>query len=491
MPMLTGLMSCGVYDIPKVDFHFDAVVTNTTPIGAYRGAGPPGGDGAGRARDRHVRRRARDGPGRGAAPQLHHRVPAPDGHGRQLRLGRVPRGAGQVPGQRRLRGAARRAGGAARARRRQAARARALLLRRVDRASAPSSAPARSRRTARSPSPRARPRTARATRRRTRSSSSGTLGVPLARRARSSSPTPLRSRAAWARWARARCRSAAPRSSNATDEVLEKARRLAAHLLEADAGDIEVVPGEGLGVAGSPASAIPWAQLAQAAADPSRAPEGFEGGLSRENDFETPDATYPFGTHLAVVEVDTETGPRAPDPPHHRRRRGPDRATRCWSRARSTAASPRASRRRCSRRSPSTRTATTSPARWPRYAIPTRRRPADLRDRAHADADAAQPAGRQGHRRVGRDRRDAGRLERRRRRPVAPRRARTSTCRRRRSGSGRRSARATQRRSHRPRVVVPSPMLARTAPGSSGSRPRRSSACSRCGLGVGDVRAGG
>ena len=95
---------------------------------------------------------------------------------------------------------------------------------------------------------------------------------------------------------------------HATDEVLEKGRRLAAHLLEADAGDIEVVPGQGLGVAGSPASAIPWAELAQAAADPARVPEGFDGGLAAENDFETPDATYPFGTHLAVVEVDTETG---------------------------------------------------------------------------------------------------------------------------------------------------------------------------------------
>ena len=45
-----------------------------------------------------------------------------------------------------------------------------------------------------------------------------------------------------------------------------------------------------------------------AAADPSRVPEGFDGGLNAENDFETPDATYPYGTHLAVVEVDTETG---------------------------------------------------------------------------------------------------------------------------------------------------------------------------------------
>jgi carbon-monoxide dehydrogenase large subunit len=91
---------------------------------------------------------------------------------------------------------------------------------------------------------------------------------------------------------------------NATDEVLEKAKRLAAHLLEADAGDIQVLPGEGLGVAGAPASAIPWAQLAAAAKEQ----EGFDGGLAAENDWETPDATYPFGTHLAVVEVDTETG---------------------------------------------------------------------------------------------------------------------------------------------------------------------------------------
>jgi carbon-monoxide dehydrogenase large subunit len=95
---------------------------------------------------------------------------------------------------------------------------------------------------------------------------------------------------------------------NATNEVLDKARRLAAHLLEADAGDVQVIPGEGLGVAGAPASAIPWAQLAQAAADPARRPPGMEDGLSAENDWETPDATYPFGTHLAVVEVDVETG---------------------------------------------------------------------------------------------------------------------------------------------------------------------------------------
>jgi aerobic carbon-monoxide dehydrogenase large subunit len=41
LPMLTNLMAPGVYDIPKVEANYTAVVTNGTPIGAYRGAGRP------------------------------------------------------------------------------------------------------------------------------------------------------------------------------------------------------------------------------------------------------------------------------------------------------------------------------------------------------------------------------------------------------------------------------------------------------------------
>jgi carbon-monoxide dehydrogenase large subunit len=41
LPMLTGLMACGVYDIPQVETGYQLVVTNTTPIAAYRGAGRP------------------------------------------------------------------------------------------------------------------------------------------------------------------------------------------------------------------------------------------------------------------------------------------------------------------------------------------------------------------------------------------------------------------------------------------------------------------
>ena len=149
MPMLTGLMSCGVYTIPKVDFHFDAVVTNTTPIGAYRGAGRPEATAlVERAIDMFAAEIGMD-PADVRRKNFITRVPAPDGHRRQLRLGRVPRGAGEVPGQRGLRRAARRSSGAARERRRQAARARPLLATSSGPGSAPSSAPARSTRTAR------------------------------------------------------------------------------------------------------------------------------------------------------------------------------------------------------------------------------------------------------------------------------------------------------------------------------------------------------
>ncbi len=41
LPMLTGLMSPGVYDIPRVETSYQVVVTNTTPVAAYRGAGRP------------------------------------------------------------------------------------------------------------------------------------------------------------------------------------------------------------------------------------------------------------------------------------------------------------------------------------------------------------------------------------------------------------------------------------------------------------------
>src|SRR5438105_5921247 len=87
----------------------------------------------------------------------------------------------------------------------------------------------------------------------------------------------------------------------AAEVVLDQGRALAASLLEASPADIAVM-GDGLiGVAGVPARALRWSELAQAA-------EGTGSQLSAAVDFHSPGATYPFGTHVAVVEVDVDTG---------------------------------------------------------------------------------------------------------------------------------------------------------------------------------------
>jgi aerobic carbon-monoxide dehydrogenase large subunit len=95
---------------------------------------------------------------------------------------------------------------------------------------------------------------------------------------------------------------------NATNTVLDKGKQLAAQLLEASSEDIDVVPGKGLGVKGSPDATVSWGDLAKAAVDEGNLPEGMEPGLAAETDFATPDSSYPFGAHISLVEVDTETG---------------------------------------------------------------------------------------------------------------------------------------------------------------------------------------
>jgi len=93
----------------------------------------------------------------------------------------------------------------------------------------------------------------------------------------------------------------------ASETVLEKAKELAAHLLEANAEDIVTGDG-GLHVAGVPSNALSWAELSQASNDGAQRPDGMESGLTHELDFDGTDSTFPFGAHVAVVEVDTETG---------------------------------------------------------------------------------------------------------------------------------------------------------------------------------------
>jgi carbon-monoxide dehydrogenase large subunit len=101
----------------------------------------------------------------------------------------------------------------------------------------------------------------------------------------------------------------------ASEGVLAKARRLAAHLLEANVDDIVLTEDGRLGVAGVPARALSWGELATAAKTTKDVaelgeslPPGMEPALAYALDFSQGDATYPFGAHVAVVEIDTETG---------------------------------------------------------------------------------------------------------------------------------------------------------------------------------------
>jgi carbon-monoxide dehydrogenase large subunit len=90
--------------------------------------------------------------------------------------------------------------------------------------------------------------------------------------------------------------------------VAAKARALASHLLEVDEADLTEPLDGRFEVAGAPERAITWAELAAAADDPSRLPADVTPGLVASGTFRELESTFPFGAHVAVVEVDTETG---------------------------------------------------------------------------------------------------------------------------------------------------------------------------------------
>jgi aerobic carbon-monoxide dehydrogenase large subunit len=88
----------------------------------------------------------------------------------------------------------------------------------------------------------------------------------------------------------------------ATEVMVEQAKQVAARMLEADVADIVVDVAAGtIGVAGVPAQALTWDQVASTAADHGEPLRG-------EFDFVQQGATFPFGAHIAVVEVDRDTG---------------------------------------------------------------------------------------------------------------------------------------------------------------------------------------
>ena len=89
---------------------------------------------------------------------------------------------------------------------------------------------------------------------------------------------------------------------DASIALVDLARTVAADLLEAAPEDIVLDKVDGtFHVAGSPAFGRPWGEVAAAAVDAGTP-------LTVDHDFNAAQPTYPFGAHVAVVDVDTETG---------------------------------------------------------------------------------------------------------------------------------------------------------------------------------------
>ncbi|HEY1520488.1 MAG TPA: xanthine dehydrogenase family protein molybdopterin-binding subunit [Solirubrobacteraceae bacterium] len=93
-------------------------------------------------------------------------------------------------------------------------------------------------------------------------------------------------------------------AAKASEEVVETGKRLAAAELEAAPEDMVLDVDQGrFHVTGAPEPALSWGDLASRLESQSRL-----GELSAEVDFQASQPTFPFGAHVAVVEVDTETG---------------------------------------------------------------------------------------------------------------------------------------------------------------------------------------
>ncbi len=93
---------------------------------------------------------------------------------------------------------------------------------------------------------------------------------------------------------------------HAAAKIIEKGRRIAAHLLEAAVEDVEFAEG-GFRVAGTD-RALSLKQVATAAFQPARLPEGMEPGLYENATYNAKQDTFPTSCHVAEVEIDPDTG---------------------------------------------------------------------------------------------------------------------------------------------------------------------------------------
>ena len=93
----------------------------------------------------------------------------------------------------------------------------------------------------------------------------------------------------------------------AAEKVKEKAREIAAHLLEADPEDL-VFAGGKFSIKGVPKKGITIQQIALEAHVAKKLPKKMEPGLAATSVFEPSNFTFPFGTHICVLEVDPKSG---------------------------------------------------------------------------------------------------------------------------------------------------------------------------------------
>jgi aerobic carbon-monoxide dehydrogenase large subunit len=93
----------------------------------------------------------------------------------------------------------------------------------------------------------------------------------------------------------------------AANKVRDKMLKIAAHMLEASPEDMVIVDEGKIGVTGVPDRSVTIAEIAELAYS-DKLPEGIDVGLDATHYFKPDELIYPFGAHIAVVFVDTETG---------------------------------------------------------------------------------------------------------------------------------------------------------------------------------------
>ena len=94
---------------------------------------------------------------------------------------------------------------------------------------------------------------------------------------------------------------------SACDKVVEKAKVIAAGLLEASADDLEWSPGR-FAVRGDPDKGVTIAEIALATFAAHNLPDGVEPSIDADATYDPDNFSFPHGTHLCATEVDTETG---------------------------------------------------------------------------------------------------------------------------------------------------------------------------------------